>query len=61
MALLQVSGSPHVHTEESVKKIMWTVIIALVPTMIFSFLFFGLLAIVLSLGAVFGFFAGFYY
>ena len=40
MALLQVSGSPHVHTEESVKKIMWTVIIALVPTMIFSFLFF---------------------
>jgi electron transport complex protein RnfD len=52
MALLQVSGSPHVHTEESVKKIMWTVIIALVPTMIFSFLFFGLQAIVLTLVAV---------
>lgn len=52
MALLQVSGSPHVHTEESVKKIMWTVIIALVPTMIFSFLFFGLQAIVLTLIAV---------
>lgn len=52
MALLQVSGSPHVHTDESVKKIMWTVIIALVPTMIFSFLFFGLQAIVLTFIAV---------
>ena len=29
--LLNVSGSPHVHGEESVKKIMWSVVIALMP------------------------------
>ena len=52
MALLQFSGSPHIHTDESVKKIMWTVVIALIPTMIFSFLFFGIDAIVLTLVSV---------
>jgi len=52
MALLQVSGSPHVHTEESVKKIMWTVIIALIPTLIFSVLYFGFDAIKLTLVSV---------
>ncbi|NLE63428.1 MAG: RnfABCDGE type electron transport complex subunit D, partial [Bacteroidales bacterium] len=52
MALLQVSGSPHVHTEESVKKIMWTVIIALIPTLIFSILYFGFDAIKLTLVSV---------
>ncbi len=52
MALLQVSGSPHVHTDESVKKIMWTVIIALLPTMIFSFMFFGWGAVQVTLIAV---------
>ncbi|MBO7346482.1 MAG: RnfABCDGE type electron transport complex subunit D [Bacteroidales bacterium] len=41
MNILQVSGSPHVHTNDSVKKIMWTVVIALLPTMIFSFIYFG--------------------
>jgi electron transport complex protein RnfD len=41
MSLLQVSGSPHVHTKDSTQKIMWTVIIALVPTLVFSILYFG--------------------
>lgn len=41
MGLLQVSSSPHVHDTDSVKKIMWTVVIALIPTLIFSFLYFG--------------------
>jgi len=41
MSLLQVSGSPHVHTTDSTKKIMWTVVIALVPTLVFSIIYFG--------------------
>jgi len=41
MNLLQVSGSPHVHTKDSTQKIMWTVIIALIPTLVFSVIYFG--------------------
>jgi len=41
MSLLQVSGSPHVHTKDSTQKIMWTVIIALIPTLVFSVIYFG--------------------
>jgi electron transport complex protein RnfD len=41
MSLLQVSGSPHVHTKETTQKIMWTVIIALIPTLVFSIIYFG--------------------
>ncbi len=52
MALLQVSGSPHVYTDDSVKKIMWTVNIALLPTLIFSFLFFGWGAVQVTLISV---------
>jgi electron transport complex protein RnfD len=45
MNLLKISGSPHVHTSDSVKKIMWTVVIALIPTMIFSFYYYGIDAV----------------
>jgi electron transport complex protein RnfD len=45
MSLLQISGSPHVHTTDSVKKIMWTVVIALVPAMLISFYYYGLNAV----------------
>jgi electron transport complex protein RnfD len=45
MNLLKISGSPHVHTTDSVKKIMWTVIIALIPTMLFSFYYYGINAV----------------
>jgi electron transport complex protein RnfD len=41
MSLLTVSGSPHVHSNLSVEKVMWNVVIAMVPAMIASFLFFG--------------------
>ncbi|MDR1757708.1 MAG: RnfABCDGE type electron transport complex subunit D [Bacteroidales bacterium] len=40
--LLHVSGSPHVHSQDSVKKIMWSVVIALVPAFVVSVLVFGL-------------------
>ena len=45
MNLLKISGSPHVHTADTVKKIMWTVIIALIPTMLFSFYYYGINAV----------------
>ncbi len=50
--LLTISGSPHVSTEQSTNKIMWGVVIALVPTMLVSFWYFGLGAIILTLTSV---------
>ena len=45
---LFVSGSPHVHSDESVKKIMWAVVIALTPALIVSIYYFGLPAILVT-------------
>lgn len=42
MGLLTVSGSPHVHGDLSVKKIMYGVVYAMVPAMLVSVYFFGL-------------------
>lgn len=42
---LIVSSSPHIFANTSVKKIMWTVIIALMPAVIFSVVHFGLPAL----------------
>jgi len=50
--LLTISGSPHINSEQSVKKIMWGVVIALVPTMLVSFWYFGLGAIIITLSSV---------
>jgi len=50
--LLTISGSPHVNSDLSVKKIMWGVVIALVPTMLVSFWYFGLGAIIITLSSV---------
>ena len=41
MNLLTVSGSPHVHGDNSVKKVMYGVIYALIPAMLISIYFFG--------------------
>ena len=41
MNILTISGSPHVHDKDSVKRIMWTVIIAMIPMAVVSVLFFG--------------------
>jgi electron transport complex protein RnfD len=38
---LIVSVSPHIKSEESVKKIMWTVNLSLLPATVMSFYFFG--------------------
>ncbi|MBR3829338.1 MAG: RnfABCDGE type electron transport complex subunit D [Bacteroidales bacterium] len=52
MKLLNVSGSPHVHSDESTKKIMWRVNLALVPSLIVAIAFFGLNALLISLISV---------
>ena len=52
MKLLNVSGSPHVHSDESTKKIMWRVNLALVPALLVAIAYFGLNALLVSLVSV---------
>jgi Na+-translocating ferredoxin:NAD+ oxidoreductase subunit D len=52
MNMLTVSGSPHVYSEESVPKIMYGVVLSLIPAALVSFYFFGLAAILVTLTAV---------
>ncbi|MBZ0241756.1 MAG: RnfABCDGE type electron transport complex subunit D, partial [Bacteroidales bacterium] len=47
-----ISGSPHVHGDESVSKIMYTVVLALLPAVLVSVYFFGFDAIRVLLIAV---------
>lgn len=42
MSLLTVSGSPHVHGHQSVKSIMYGVVVAMIPAIFVSVYFFGL-------------------
>lgn len=46
MNLLKISGSPHFHNNDSVSKVMWTVVIAMLPALLVSFYMFGLGAII---------------
>lgn len=52
MSLLTISGSPHVHSGESTKKIMYGVVLAMIPAMGVSFYYFGLSAIILTLVSI---------
>jgi electron transport complex protein RnfD len=52
MNLLNISGSPHVHSDESTKKIMWRVNLALVPALLVAIAFFGINALLVSLVSV---------
>ena len=51
---LVVSGSPHVFTNDSVSKRMWSVVIALLPAVAFSVYLFGLGSIIVLLTSVLG-------
>lgn len=51
--LITVSPSPHVHSGQSVKKLMYGVVLAMVPALLVSFYFFGLGAIYVTLLSVF--------
>jgi Na+-translocating ferredoxin:NAD+ oxidoreductase subunit D len=50
--LLTVSLSPHIHTDESVNKIMYRVILALIPALAWSVFVFGMDALRVTLIAV---------
>ncbi|MDD3315717.1 MAG: RnfABCDGE type electron transport complex subunit D [Syntrophaceticus sp.] len=48
-----VSSSPHIFADVSISKIMWTVVIALMPAVIFSVYYFGMPALLtLALGSL---------
>jgi electron transport complex protein RnfD len=49
---LIVSGSPHIHKKESIPRIMWTVVISLIPAGIAGVIIFGLDALWVTLVAV---------
>ncbi len=52
MNLLKISGSPHIHSGHSVNKIMWNVVIAMLPALVVSVYFFGFGAIKVTLIAI---------
>ncbi len=52
MALLTVSGSPHVHSTMTTQKIMWGVVIALLPAFLVAIYFFGIPALMVTLVSV---------
>lgn len=52
--LLTISGSPHVYGDQSIRKIMWGVVTALIPTLLVSFWYFGIGAILICAVAVAG-------
>src|ERR1035437_7070731 len=52
MNLITVSGSPHLHGDQSVKKIMWGVVIAMLPAFFVSVWYFGIPALLTILVAI---------
>jgi len=51
--MFTISGSPHIHGDESTKKIMYGVVYAMIPAMLVSIYFFGLDAVrVLLIGSI---------
>ena len=50
--LLTVSPSPHIHQEQTISRIMWDVIFAMLPAFAFSVYVFGLGALMVTLIAV---------
>lgn len=47
--IMNVSAAPHIHARDSIEKIMWSVILALLPAMIFSVCHFGTKALTVLL------------
>ena len=52
MSLITVSHSPHDYGEHSIKNLMYGVIIAMLPALVVSFIYFGIGAIIVTLTAV---------
>ena len=49
---LIVSGSPHIHKQESVSRIMWTVVASIIPAGVAGVIIFGLDALWVTMAAV---------
>lgn len=52
MNLLNISGSPHVHSNESTRRIMWQVNLALVPALLCAIAYFGVNALLVAMVSV---------
>lgn len=52
MGLLTVSGSPHVQSKTSTNKIMWNVVIALLPALLVGIYYFGFSVLLITLVSV---------
>ncbi|MBR1626758.1 MAG: RnfABCDGE type electron transport complex subunit D [Bacteroidales bacterium] len=52
MALLTISGSPHVHSTQTTQKIMWGVVIAMLPAFLAGIYYFGVSALLVTLVSV---------
>ncbi|MDR1006259.1 MAG: RnfABCDGE type electron transport complex subunit D [Bacteroidales bacterium] len=52
MAILTVSGSPHIQSTMTTNKIMWSVVLALMPAWLVGIYFFGLAALYLTVVTV---------
>ena len=52
MSDLKVYSSPHIHSGDSVKNIMWTVVFSLLPVFIASIYFFGLPAFTITAACI---------
>ncbi len=46
-SLLKVSAAPHINSGETISRIMWTVVIAMLPAMIYSVYIFGIRALLI--------------
>jgi electron transport complex protein RnfD len=52
MALLTVSGSPHIQSNMTTKNIMWNVVIALLPALLVGIYYFGFSVLLITLVSV---------
>ncbi|MGP1514646.1 MAG: RnfABCDGE type electron transport complex subunit D [Bacteroidales bacterium] len=52
MALLTISGSPHIHGTQTTKKIMWNVVVALLPAFLVAIYYFGISALLVTFVSV---------
>ena len=50
---MQITSSPHIHSRNNIGKIMWNVVIALLPTTIAGIYFFGTPALIIIVTSVF--------
>lgn len=46
--MLTISGSPHIHDNQSVPKLMWNVVLALIPALFVAVMFFGISSLIVT-------------